>query len=236
MRPHRVRSRIALTVLILSTSLGVVTGLADTEAAMRSYKRVTADRTYVFIMIAPVTVQEDLRRSTDTEAASVLDIRNRYHRSGLYRNDGSTEALWTVDWYAHEVQVLSDGVHLVRYGPWASSTDQEAVSFFASGVLLRTYAIRDLVDLPFALHSTVSHFFWEDSARLDERRLKYLLTTGDGNRFLFDLRTGQILSQHRPARVIMETVAVAVVLGALLACWLGWSVIRRRMGLRNRRA
>jgi hypothetical protein len=30
----------------------------------------------------------------------------------LYRNDGSTTPLWTVDWYAHSVLLPSDGIHL----------------------------------------------------------------------------------------------------------------------------
>ncbi|MFQ5932993.1 MAG: hypothetical protein ACE5MM_11350, partial [Nitrospiraceae bacterium] len=33
-----------------------------------------------------------------------------YPASGLYHNDGSTTQLWTVDWYAHNVDVSSDGI------------------------------------------------------------------------------------------------------------------------------
>ena len=42
-----------------------------------------------------------------------------YTQSGLYRNDGSRDPLWTFDWYAYNVDVAADGVHLVRHGALA---------------------------------------------------------------------------------------------------------------------
>ena len=151
-----------------------------------------------------------------------------YTLSGLYRDDGSAEPLWTVNWYAHGVEVASDGVHLVRHGPFAASTDQEALSFFADGRLLRTYLIRELVDNPLLLKRTASHFFWQKDGRFEDPRLEYTLTTHDGNRFVFDVRTGAIVSVYRPARTAVGvTVAVlgVVVMGVVV---LGLLVWRRR--------
>src|SRR2546428_329551 len=139
-----------LTAGVIAFAVAITGGpaLADSPAPPRSYKKVAAGGKYVFVMIAPGTVEEDVWRWNEETAAGIRKIRRVYPRSGLYRNDGSTEPLWTVDWYAHGVEVASDGVHLIRHGPWASSTDQEAISFFANGKLLRTYLIRELVDNP----------------------------------------------------------------------------------------
>ncbi|CAN0331210.1 unnamed protein product, partial [Phaeothamnion confervicola] len=132
----------------------------------------------------------------------------------------TSKPLWTVDWYAHGVDVASDGVHIIRGGPWPylpsdrpAPTDEalatEAVSFFASGRLVRTYSIGELVDRPDRLPRSVSHFLWIREANFDDERLEYTLATHDGNRFVFDARTGAIISRSRVG----------------LATWWGWWVI-----------
>jgi hypothetical protein len=216
-----------LTVVVIAFAVAATgsPALADEPAPPRSYKEVAPGGKYVFVMIAPRTVEDDVRPWNEETAAIIREIRRVYPRSGLYRNDESAEPLWTVDWYAHEAEVASDGVHLIRHGPWASSTDQEAISFFANGNLLRTYSIRELVDNPLMLERTVSHFFWQEEGRFDDARLEYALTTTDGNQFVFDVRTGGIVSESRPAR--RDFWGVAVVLGAVVLGLLVWFVRRR---------
>jgi hypothetical protein len=192
--------------------------VADSPAPPQSYKKIAPGGKYVFVMIAPVTVEEDIRAWNEKTAAGIREIRSKYNRSGMYRNDGSTEPLWTVDWYAG-VEVASDGIHLVRHGPWASSTDQEAISFFADGNLLRTYLIRELVDNPVLLGWTVSHFFWLEESRFDDARMEYALTTKDGNRYVFNLRSGEIVSKSRPARAVLSGAMALGVVGLGLLVW-----------------
>jgi hypothetical protein len=207
--------------------------LADSPAPPRSYKEVAPGGKYVFVMIAPRTLEDDVRGWNEETTAGTREIRRVYARSGMYRNEGSAEPLWTVDWYAHWVEVASDGVHLVRHGPWASSTDQEAISFFANGELLRTYRIRELVDNPLMLERSVSHFFWEQDGRLDDARLEYALSTKDGNRLVFDLCTGQIVSESRPVRAALWGAAALGIAGLGLLAWLVW---RRQVRLQATRA
>src|SRR5207249_11580668 len=106
--------------------------------------------------------------------------------SGMYRNDGSTRPRWTVDWYSYSVLVPSDGVHLIRCGPWASSTSDEAFTIFASGQLVKSYKVGDLVDTTAFLQHTVSHFFWEQEMRLDEARARLIVRTLGGESYVFD--------------------------------------------------
>ena len=185
-------------------------------------------------MLAPVSVEEDVRRWNEETAADIQEIRRVYSQSGLYRNDGSTVPLWTVDWYTYGVEIASDGVHLIRHGPWASSTEQEAVSFFANGKLLKTYQIRELVDNPALLQHTFSHFFWLEDGRFDDDRLEYTLRTKDGNQFVFDVRTGEIVSKSRPARSFLWSTSAVV--GASAAGILAWLVVRRWRRVQSRSA
>jgi hypothetical protein len=223
----------AVALAVLSPGSAV---LADSPAPPRSYKQVAPGGKYVFVMIAPRTVEDDVRPWNEETAAGIREIRGVYTRSGLYRNDGSTEPLWTVDWYAHGVEVASDGIHLVRHGPWAvlprdrkapwgSALDQEALSFFANGQVLQTYRIGELVSLPDLLPRSVSHFTWLAEGRLDDGRMEYTLATKDGNRFVFDIRTGAIVSESRPPRPLLW--GVVAILGAAVLALSGWLVVRR---------
>jgi hypothetical protein len=206
---------------------------ADSPTPPRSYKEVARGEKFVFAMIAPGTVEDDVWQWNEETAASIRAIRRAYTRSGMYRNDGSAEPLWTVDWYAHRVEVASDGMHLVRHGPWASSTDQEAVSFFADGKLLRSYSIRELIDNRIMLARTSAHFFWQEEGRFDDDQLKYALATKDGNQFVFDVRTGEIVSQFRLAPVALW--GMAAVFGVGFLGLLVWLVRHRRLRLQAAR-
>jgi hypothetical protein len=198
-----------VAIIALDVMIGGKPALADSPAPESSYKEIAPGGKYVFVMISPMTPDEDERKWDTKYRVAIREIRRTYKRSGLYRNDGSTEPLWTVDWYTHSVAISSDGVHLIRPGPWpggnrygplGSALDVEALSFFANGKLLRTYRIRELVDDPDKLPRSVSHFDWERKGQLDDARSEYVLTTLDGNRFVFDIRTGEIISEDRVRR------------------------------------
>jgi hypothetical protein len=228
---------------LLAALAGVVIGSparADSLSPPLSYKQVTAGGEYVFVMIAPMSVEEEAERWNEKTAAGIREIRRIYSRSGLYRKD-SAEPLWTVAWYAHEVEVAPDGVHLIRHGPLPSLSPQsrpllghEALTFFASGRLVRTYRIAELVDSPDRLPRTVAHFTWMKDGQLAPTRSEYTLTTPDGNVFVFDIRTGEILSRSRvadrteevvsepePARPVRWVWMVAFgVLAGIAAAWL----------------
>jgi hypothetical protein len=213
---------------LIAALVGVIAGspaLADSPARPRSYK-VAAGRKHVFVMISPIPVEKEVLPWNEETAAAIREIRRIYTRSGLHRSDGSPEPLWTVDWYAHAVEVASDEVHLIRHGLWAvlprdrdaplgSALDQEALSFFANGRLLRTYRIGELVDDTDLLPRSVSHFRWLDEGRLDDARSEYTLTTLDGNRFVFELHAGKIVSESRRGR----------------PAWRGWWVLLGIVGI-----
>lgn len=223
----------------LLAGLTVVAGLwfatsaaADSLAPPWSYKQVAPGDQFVFVMIVPGPVEAEVVHWNEKTAAEVRAVRRRYTRTGMYRNDGSTDPLWVVDWYAYGVHLAPDGVHLIRPGPWASLRDDraapdldvEAVSFFADGRLLRTYRVGELVDAPGGFGRSVSHYQWQKEGRL-VGEFEYLITTLDGNRFVFDVRTGDVVSASRMARVYRW--GWWVTLGAAAGA-VGYWLIRRR--------
>jgi hypothetical protein len=168
-----------------------------------SYREVAPGGRFVFVMIAPLPADEDARGHKEETAAEIRRVRGTYAQSGMYRNDGSAEPLWTVDWYAFHVEPAADGRHLVRNGPrtWlrednSPDLDCEAVSFFADGRLLRTYQVGELVQDPGRLPRSVSYYRWRERFKGGlSGEHEYTLDTTDGSRFVFDLRTGEIVSR-----------------------------------------
>lgn len=173
----------------------------DSPAPPSTYTTISPGGEYIFVMLAPGSFV-----ATEThypQAEQLRRIREKYKQSGLYRNDGSTDALWTVDWYAFSVAICSDGVHLVRPGPWPSTSRQEAVSFFAGGKLLKSYRINQLVDLPILMPRSISHFAWRAAATLNDDKKIYHLRTLHGETYRFDVTTGRITFSFRPPRWIL---------------------------------
>ena len=147
-------------------------------------------------------------------------LRETYDASGLYPIDGSTEPIWTVDWYAHDVEALSDGIHLVRPGSWASSPHDEAVSFFARGTKIRSYTVGELVASPQSLPHSVGHFTWRADTELDDEARQYRVTTLHGQRYTFDVTTGEIVSSFTPFPWLVGVgIAAGVAAGAMGFRW-----------------
>src|SRR5205085_3927734 len=57
-----------------------------------------------------------------------------------------------------------------RQAPLGPALEQEALSFFANGQLVRAYRIRELVRYPDRLPRSVSHFTWLAKGHLDDAR------------------------------------------------------------------
>lgn len=202
-----------LTAVALLGSAGPVR--ADKVGPPSTYKVTSADGKYVFVMLSPLPAEQELARYNEDHQKVVKAIRDAYARSGLYRNDGSKDPLWTVDWYGRVVWIASDGVHVVRHGEpadleearqqkprsiTANDLKQEAISIFARGKLLRRFSIGELVDDPKRLTMSVSHFMWLKQARLIDDKKQLEVTTHDGNRILIDLPTAKILEKTKAAQ------------------------------------
>ena len=166
-------------------------------------------------MISPEPVDVELKWYNENHQKVVKAIRDVYSKTGLYRNDGSKEPLWTVDWYAYHVKVASDGIHLVRFGRTPvlegrfgdknrtitkRDLKQEAISIFAKGKMVRTYSIGKLVDDPKKLQMTVSHFLWLDDAQVADDKNQLEIVTLDRNRIIIDLASGNIVEKTKARR------------------------------------
>lgn len=98
----QVRAGIVAAILLVFTL-----ALADDWGPEQDFTVHSADSEYIFVMLG--------RSDINLGSAPNPDIRALYSQAGLYRNVGSTEPLWTVDWHGYGIPI-SDGVHFVRKG------------------------------------------------------------------------------------------------------------------------
>lgn len=185
-----------MNIRILAFTLGTVVALsapvqafADHEAAPTEYKKVTKGGKYVFVLLAP------------QEWRKWGHLHKTYPSSGLYVNDGSHKPLWTVDWYARNVEVCSDGVHLVRWGPWPRLGDGGetlALAFYKNGYEVKSYRVIDLFPDYERFPMTVSHYRWSLNHSYDDvgKRVAFVPIEGyyeRGPRRVFDIKSGEVL-------------------------------------------
>lgn len=190
---------VTILSIICFLIIAPVTVFADSPAPQYDYTKTVAKEKFIFVMLS---IPDDPSAYGQGGAEQDPKIRSQYTQSGLYLNDGSTEPLWTVDWYAFEVSLSSDGEHLVKWGPWAFSNNYSelALAFYRNGQEISRYRVNDLVADPSSLPHTVSHYTWVRYSSFDDEQGTLSVTTLTNEKYLFDIKSGEIL--ERPSDTV----------------------------------
>src|SRR5438105_3326431 len=100
---------VSLLTLVLTWGVGSYYPYDPRLGGRVTYATPTPDQQYLFVMIAPRTKNPHPKLQPEKEPHE-QDLYAKYGRSGsgLYRNDGSTSPLWTVDWYSYRVFPAND--------------------------------------------------------------------------------------------------------------------------------
>jgi len=188
---------VAMKQLFLFGLLISSLSFADSPALPTSYVVESENGKFVFAMISPLVKEEEIRSLNDEWGEKALKIRNKYPKSGMYLKSELSKPIWTVDWYAFSVKIGNNGEYIVRDGPWASTFEDEAVTFFKNGVEIKTYKIKGLVKKKRKVERTVSHFFWRNETLFDRKQLKYYISTLDSKHYVFNVESGEIITGRR---------------------------------------
>jgi hypothetical protein len=148
-------------------------------------------------MIAPLSIENDANHWVEAKKNEILEVRNRYSKSGMYLNDESNKLLWSVDWYRYGVEIANDGVHLISKGGMASEMEDAALTFYSNGSPIQSYSVNQLVKNKRKLQHTASHFFWEKDSLFDREKNRYYIETLDQRHFIFDVSSGSIVSSSK---------------------------------------
>lgn len=203
--------RLAIVMLLALPAVEARAGLADSH----SWQQVSDDGQYLLVMVA--TSQSELDGKWRWQLEERLRIRATYKESGLYRNDGSTEPLWTFPrWSSGTAFILPDGKHVVLAQESWRHSYQHVVRFYSSGKVIATYDYFDL--------EPYYHWSWRVLGaaecrdwQLDSVARTVTLRTTQGETFVFDVTTGKIIrrSSPYPKYVALGGGFVLVLMGAV---------------------
>jgi hypothetical protein len=172
---------------------------AEVGPPPRDYAVPSPDGRYLFVMLEPREFKLE-EKDEEKSVPHTETLREKYPSSGLYHNDGSKTPLWTVDWYANRVFVLSDGRRLIRIGerPELYREDRGTLTFDATGLavgfydhqkLVKRYSIDDLVSRPEILPHNHRYVRWLRKVSLDERSDRLKVSMEDGKTYIFSLES-----------------------------------------------
>jgi hypothetical protein len=192
-----------------------------------SWQRVSDDGQFVLVSISSLPISEDCYDNRPARNEEIRLLRGTYRQSGIYRNDGSTDPVWTLPFVVGGSMFLTaDGKYLVMaHDDWRYSHGQVA-SFYHNGTLLKRYDI-------FALSS---HYKWSwrlrgavdcRSLRLNGDRQTFTVATDQGETYVFDITTGNL---------VRSTSYYPLYFGTLLAILIGISTISFAFFVRRRSA
>jgi hypothetical protein len=190
---------IVFILLILSSHL-----CADSPAPPQSYTVLTPDEKHILVILAPDPFD------------SWNPLKHKYSVSGLYVNDGSVSALWTLpsDFCCPQIDIFSDAKHLVAWNTWPEdygTFDQTVAWFHENGKEIRNYKIQQLVDHPKHLRHSVSHYRWIDKTEVNDRLNQITVWTLNGQIITFDGITGKIISRNRTSKYYLSFISPQII-------------------------
>jgi hypothetical protein len=179
----------------------------------------------LIVLVLCVTFQSAIRADQVMEAAPYIAVAEggRFYfkmvpdkkREGTgtgyeVTSAGRDRRLWSVSgWFSFAVFLSEDGRYLVRLGDWPQghkpSDEHLAVAFYDKGELLAQYSTKALIKNPGALRPSTDHYeylmrrsprgFIGTAAEPYGIRHWFQLVTYDGIHYVFDRRTGEIVSE-----------------------------------------
>ncbi|MEM7533162.1 MAG: hypothetical protein AAF639_13360 [Chloroflexota bacterium] len=205
--------------------------LADSILRPVDYVKDVGDGQFVLVMLS-----KNKRAYWGDLRGRNKKIRAKYRGSGLYEADNPNEAIWTVNWFARSVDVLSDGKYMTRWGPWPGhgNYSELALAFYENGEQLSAYCVDNLVAEPIKLPHSASHYSWRDIIEYDDAAKQLFLRTLNGEEYWFDIITGKSIDgtvdeciiSELDNRIIVGYVLIGVIsITVLIAIWMS----RRRL-------
>lgn len=162
-------------------------------------------------------------------------VEAKYSQSGLYRNDGSTDLIWPIEYLptCKDIHVSDDGVHVVSAflnWDWESISERgSAVDFFAQGQRFASYYESQL--LTAYVPRLVLHGLMNipeptcTNATFNEGAQTFDIETNWGDSFRFDVTTGKLIGSTLAWSI--EAVYLLVVAAVTLGSWWFWRRFRR---------
>lgn len=195
-------------------------------ATPKDYTKVTEDKKFLLVMLSP-----------DGSGQPDPALRQKYSKSGLYPNNGSTNPVWTTDWATwyqnlpnSELYTTTDGKYLVRL----DRSVNLAVAFYVIGVEVRRYGLYELVPTLATQTSPAGGPAWVTRASLDSIQRRFVVETATNERIEFDTTTGQRLAGiGNPDSAPLVVAIIAMVLFTIPIGVIAYIGVKRQLKFRR---
>ena len=172
-----------MTSLLISMLLGF-NAFGDKVAPPTSMAAFSENRKFVYVYwLNNRPILSDEKISTQ-----------KFPKSGLY-NYSAQKFKWALDHSKLDMrfhaQPLNDGEHLLVYGPWARSIEDDAFTLYRKKRLIKNFKIKDFCSDTTKFSYTVSHFFWHQNFKIQNSDLTVRFESC-GKKFVVDIKTGKI--------------------------------------------
>jgi len=214
-----------------------------------SYAKPTPGGRFVLAVYGSAEAEANLKPGEMKRHAE--EVRKKYPTQGMYTAEGTL--VYSLEGYTPDdnVYLTADGRCVARIeGDWwqtraypagtrlppeeeQKQLDAPAVSLYADGKLLKSYALKELLHDPSVVPHSPKHILWPGGAVLNERDDHFLVYTQDARRSTFDVRTGELVAKEAMGfgnRFAQQTMFATLGLTALLAIGMGvWVWKKRRL-------
>lgn len=164
--------------------------------------------------------EKELQEEIDAESA----IRKKYPESGLYTAGKSPKLLWKIDLevLSSLIEVSNDGEHIIALRNGISPIFEEkslesnpnvkeitkvypnmeevALTFYSFGKPFRSYKASELVTVEDFQMTGGATFVWSGEGVLNEKIKTFSITKKNGEKLVFDITTGNLLSGKLPSQ------------------------------------
>lgn len=195
---------------------------------IESVKLEPTDRQYIFVLLAPVTIDDELADPAN-DPERVRQIRRTFPVSGLYTNSESPALIWKYygkKYLPYSIETSRDGVYAVLFGQFLGSSNPDSsdviAEFLVNGKPVGCASYGDISSDSYVNFRCL--FMGVDcvyglKGLINERNKTFTVSTNLREEITYDLRTGRIISYSDPFRDVMLTVCAIVacaVVGLLL--------------------
>jgi hypothetical protein len=220
---------VAALLCVLGTAGPVLAGLVPRG----TWREVTDDGKYVVVAICRQSLEEELAYQRTNSDAEIRAIRATYPASGLYRNDGSTDPIWTfaVEPWPRSVEIAPDGIHAVLPGGWVDSVGGTVVYLLRNGNVFREYDVEQIIpNLRLKVLANRGYMISCAGVSFDRENMTYTVVTEQGERTVIDVTTGAIVAHDSPwPQIVWSVAAVLAVMFIAVVAWI-WTTVRRKHG------
>lgn len=199
----RLRCTLVFTAwLTLGLTQTAMAGLVGED----SWREVSQDERYVLVMVSSYSADEEIGclARWPKYQAEVREIRAKYKTSGLYRNDGSTEPLWTIPYHlpVYEIYVSPNGQQvLIVIEDWEHTISNipggGSLFFYDKDGKIASYQDYELTwcwVLKGLANALMGRSFAQcEKASFDPEALTYTVKTSQSEEMVFDITTGKIV-------------------------------------------